>query len=148
MKEQIIEFAPYQVPLDSRLQSHIYALCKITNIDFPFILATIKSMSDFRSEVPGGLMHISTSIQAWVESKYQIKTTPENSYDNTLCGILYLEHLLKNNASPKTAIRLYALQNGLINPHEYEKELKLCRLYEIMMFYTIEIVTNAELEYS
>lgn len=102
----------YDVPLEEKLQDHIFSECEFYDVDPAVVVSIIKKESEFRTNVKGdkgrsyGLMQIQ---KRWHEDRMKRLGCKNllNPYQNVTVGIDYLAELLDRGKGLEWALMAY-----------------------------------------
>ena len=114
----------YDVPLDDKLQDHIFAMCDIYSIDPALVLAVIENESNYRDWVVGdngrsfGLMQIQPRWH-WDRMDELGVTDLLDPYQNIIVGIDYLYDLFQQCEDVEWVLMAYnggpSYANNMVN---------------------------------
>lgn len=104
-------FIPLDVPMDEEMQRFVYDLSYSYNIEFSFVMAVIKTESDFKSNVVSstndyGLMQINTCNHIMLSERLGI-TDFLDPYQNIRSGIYILSNLFEKYEDPAKVLMAY-----------------------------------------
>ena len=119
MRDEIVvkgkDFKPKNIPLDRDLQEFTYALCKVYDMDYSFVLAVIEQESGFnRSPVNSGnygLMQINEANVPTLKKNLGI-TDLQDPYNNIRAGVYMLHALFEKYGDKEKVLMAYNLGEG------------------------------------
>lgn len=105
------DFVPLNVPMDEEMQRFVYHLSYGYNIEFSFVMAVIKTESDFKSNIVSstndyGLMQINSCNHIMLSEKLGV-TDFLDPYQNIRSGIYILSNLFEKYEDPAKVLMAY-----------------------------------------
>ena len=105
------DFVSLDVPMDEETQRFVYELSYAYNIEFPFVMALIKTESDFKSNLVSstndyGLMQINKCNHKMLTERLGV-TNFLDPYQNIRSGIYILANLFEKYEDPTKALMCY-----------------------------------------
>lgn len=106
-----LDFVPLDVPMDEEIQEFIYYLSYEYNIEFPFVMALIKTESSFEVDAIGstndyGLMQINKINHKWLTEVVGV-TDYLDPYQNVRAGTFMLRKLFEKYEDPAKVLMAY-----------------------------------------
>lgn len=137
------DFVPLDVPMDEEIQGFIYHLSYGYNIEFSFVMALIKTESDFKYNLISstndyGLMQINTCNHKMLTERLGV-TDFLDPYQNIRSGIYILSNLFEKYEDPTRVLMCYNMgetgaarlwEKGVHESRYSNKILKIAAEYE------------------
>ena len=137
------DFIPLDVPMDEEMQRFIYDLSYGYNIEFSFVMAVIKTESDFKFSLVSstndyGLMQINRCNHKMLTEKLGV-TNFLDPYQNIRSGIYILSNLFEKYEDPAKVLMAYNMgetgasrlwEKGVHESRYSNKILKIAAEYE------------------
>ena len=110
------DFTPLDVPMDEGIQEYVYWMADAYEIDFTFLMALIRSESNFQADVVSatndyGLMQINQKNHEWLTNAVGV-TDFLDPYQNIQAGVYILNTLFEKYDDPHMVLMAYNMGEG------------------------------------